>query len=100
MKKQQEVKNEVKTMKLILLVSLAVNVLILMSIIVFWVVLNNAGTNRYNQATLRFIINYTDEQFCTGQGHEKLMSEIDSSGGSPNEVDNLKKNFDSTVCHQ
>jgi len=98
MKKQLQAKDDTKTIKIIMAISLIVNISILISGIVFWVVLSNAGTNRYNQTTLRYILDYTDKQFCTGQGHEKFMKEIELSDSSPSDIASRKKDFDSIIC--
>lgn len=100
MKKKPDAQDELKVMRVALYVSLALNVLILILLLSFWVVLNNAGTNRYNQATLRFLITYKDRQFCSGKGHEKLMNEIASAATSPEEADKVQASFDSNFCGQ
>lgn len=99
MKKQSETKDDTKVIKIVMIISLVVNMSILIAVTVFWVVFNNAGTNRYNNTALSFIMSYTDRQFCSGPGHEKLMKQVESSGASTSDIAKWKKDFDSHFCY-
>ena len=65
-----------KPAKIVLIASIALNVIFIVGIIWLLAIFNSAGTNRYSASILNHAESFIYDQYCTGKGYQHLQSLI------------------------
>jgi len=85
-------KNTHDSRKIVLIASLTLNAVFIVGIIVSAIMISTAGTNSYSLSILNHTEQYIQNQYCNGQGYQKLMQDVAKSLPSGSSAIKIKAN--------